>query len=185
MNGFLPPKNRKRVLYTKDKTDLRSCQELHFSNPWVSEIISEWLLKLTTTPGNTATECSLNITSLLSPPGLTPLLLVATPRQSSASAVTIATPLSPGSHTAMPSDLWRGDLWPWGHQTGSGGRLLPEDSESTSMIGYHLPFLYPHLCNWHIDKLALLHIVSSTVSSVHRMKRSVEDEDTYVPGHFI
>lgn len=87
----------------------------------------------------------------------------------------------------MPSDPpWRGDLWPGGRRMGSGGRLLLEDSKSTSLIGYHLPFPYPHLCNWRIDQLALLHIVSSTLSSLRRLKCSMEAAipDIYVPANY-
>lgn len=70
---------------------------------------------------------------------------------------------------AMPSDPWSVDLWPEGHQIGSGGQLLLEDSESSSLIGYDLPFPYLHLGNWHIDQVVLcllLAALSSLQSSV-------------------
>lgn len=44
---------------------------------------------------------------------------------------------------------------------GAEGQLLLEDSKSTSLIGYHLPFPYPHLCNWRIDKLDLCTLLAA------------------------
>lgn len=87
-------------------------------------------------------------------------LMNATPSLSSASAVTVATPLWPAAQQC-PLTPRRVDLWPEGHQAGSGGHLLLEDSKSTSLIGYHLPFPYPHLCNWHIDQLALCTLLAA------------------------
>lgn len=84
-----------------------------------------------------------------------------TPRSdiSAASAVAMAMPL--WSVHGMTPDPWRDDLWPEGHHTGLEGQLLLEDSKSTSPIGYHLPFLYPHLYNWHIDQLALCTLLAA------------------------
>lgn len=87
-------------------------------------------------------------------------LMNATPSLSLASAVTVATPLWPAAQQC-PLTPRRVDLWPEGHQAGSGGHLLLEDSKSTSLIGYHLPFPYPHLCNWHIDQLALCTLLAA------------------------
>lgn len=64
----------------------------------------------------------------------------------------------------MPSDPRRGDLWPENYQWGGGiqrGQLLLEDCKSTSLIGYHSPFPYPHLCNWRIDQLDLCTLLAA------------------------
>lgn len=82
--------------------------------------------------------------------------------------------LASGVTIAMPSDPHRGNLWPEGHQTGSEGHLWLEDSKSTSLIGYNLPFPYLHLCNWHIDQLTPFHTVSSTSLSLYSAKFNIE-----------
>lgn len=73
--------------------------------------------------------------------------------------------------------LWPLPWWPLaqrvrkrGHGFSSGKKTV----KSTSLIGYHLPFPYPHPCNWHIDQLAPLHIVSSTLTCLHWMEWSTK-----------
>lgn len=73
-------------------------------------------------------------------------------------------PLTPGGLT-FGLRIIRGE--------GGVGQLSLEDNKSTSLIGYHSPFPYPHLCNWRIDQLDLLYIVSSNVSSLRRTKCNV------------
>lgn len=41
------------------------------------------------------------------------------------------------------------------------GQLPLEDCKSTSLIGYHSPFPYPHLCNWRIDQLDLCTLLAA------------------------
>lgn len=112
-----------------------------------------------------ASECSLNkssnITSALRTSTVTPLL--ATPGRCSASAVTIATPFWPAAWQCplTPGEVTFGLRVIKGGGGGAEGQLLLEDSKSTSLIGYHLPFPYPHLCNWRIDQLDLCTLLAA------------------------